>query len=180
MSTLLAFDSTFANIFLSTSYLPLPAYVGEAELIITNAMAEIHALQEMRVENIDNTIEILSNHERGPTLYIGFKRTIRVADTKEPCKLPPSMGAFPIYTSKLYADKLPEYLDKDGFFLPMYRRQRPSCRPSLDLTDYSQNVKPCGSASTHGVHSRSRSTRAASTPYLDSRSDQTCIPCSTA
>lgn len=54
---------------------------------------------------------------------ISFRRTIRVPDTEKVSQLPPDMGAFPLYKTSDYADKLPaDMVAKGGAFLSMYRK----------------------------------------------------------
>ena len=57
----------------------------------------------------------------GEVLKISFQRTIRVPDGKGVSELPPSMGAFPLYSVANFEEKLPTAQPvKGGLFLPMY------------------------------------------------------------
>jgi hypothetical protein len=56
-------------------------------------------------------------------LHITFQRTIRVPDSTQVNKLPPTLGGFPLYKVCDYSDKLPaEMVAKRGVFLPIYRK----------------------------------------------------------
>ncbi|KAL8641273.1 MAG: hypothetical protein Q9228_001892 [Teloschistes exilis] len=60
----------------------------------------------------------------GDKLTISFQRTIRVPDNGKTSNLPPSMGAFPLYSVADYKKTLPaEMALKGGVFLPMYQRE---------------------------------------------------------
>lgn len=55
-------------------------------------------------------------------LEITFHRTVRVSDKYKSSALPPSLGRFPLYQVKNYANTLPPTMAaKGGLFLPMYR-----------------------------------------------------------
>jgi hypothetical protein len=57
------------------------------------------------------------------SLYISFRRTVRVPDNQQKSYLPPDMGKFPLKSVSTYADKLsPEMAAKGGVFMPMYRK----------------------------------------------------------
>ncbi|KAI1080968.1 hypothetical protein F5B20DRAFT_588932 [Whalleya microplaca] len=66
----------------------------------------------------------------GPAIYksqnlkIQFMRTIRVPDNAGELELPPSLGAFPLFKVRDYANRLPpEMTDKGGVFFPMYQKE---------------------------------------------------------
>jgi hypothetical protein len=55
-------------------------------------------------------------------LQISFHQTVRVPDNNGSSALPPSLGLFPLYEVKSYANKLPDKMSaKGGLFLPLYR-----------------------------------------------------------
>ncbi|KAI1377892.1 hypothetical protein F4677DRAFT_443812 [Hypoxylon crocopeplum] len=57
-------------------------------------------------------------------LRIAFQRTIRVPDDSGASVRPADLGAFPLYTSRDYAHRLPAALAaKGGVFFPMYQRE---------------------------------------------------------
>ena len=66
---------------------------------------------------------VIAGDTDGHRVTIRFKRTVRVPDNNQVSKLPPSLGNFPLYKVKDYADKLPtEMAQKGGLFLPIYRK----------------------------------------------------------
>lgn len=53
---------------------------------------------------------------------ISLRRTIRVPNTWKVSGLPSDVGAFPLYKTSDYVDKLPaDMAAKGGVFLPIYR-----------------------------------------------------------
>ncbi|KAI0009618.1 hypothetical protein F4779DRAFT_640343 [Xylariaceae sp. FL0662B] len=61
---------------------------------------------------------------RPQDLQIKFMRTIRVPDNTGTSKLPPSIGAFPLFKVRDYADRLPrEMAAKGGVFFPMWQKE---------------------------------------------------------
>lgn len=64
------------------------------------------------------------------TIYMGahftldFQRTLRIPDDDGTYPLPPSLGSFPIYKVKDYADRVPDaWNEYGGVFIPMYQRE---------------------------------------------------------
>jgi len=56
-------------------------------------------------------------------LQISFHRTLRVSDGHDCSLLPPSLGRFPLYEARRYANTLPPKMaHKGGAFLAMYRK----------------------------------------------------------
>jgi hypothetical protein len=54
-------------------------------------------------------------------LEISVRRTVRVPDTENMSKLPPDLGAFPLFQTKYFAEAMgPEMASKGGLFFPMY------------------------------------------------------------
>ena len=82
---------------------------------------ELGRSSEHRTE--DDTIKIFVDGPRRPrTLEITFQRTVRVADGTDVSFLPPSLGTFPLYSTKDNQLNLPSHMvDEGGFFMPMYR-----------------------------------------------------------
>jgi len=60
----------------------------------------------------------------GPHFTVQFERTLRIPDDANTYPLPPSLGAFPIYRVRDYADRVPEaWNEYGGVFIPMYQRE---------------------------------------------------------
>ena len=56
----------------------------------------------------------------GPHFTVQFERTLRIPDDGNTYPLPPSLGAFPIYRVRDYADRVPEaWNEYGGVFIPM-------------------------------------------------------------
>jgi hypothetical protein len=54
---------------------------------------------------------------------ISFHRTLRISDSQQHSKLPPSFGRFPLYDTRKYVESLPLGEErKGGIFIPMYRK----------------------------------------------------------
>lgn len=71
----------------------------------------------------DNSVCIGKKNDAAKVL-ISFERTIRVSDNENASDLPPSLGKFPLYHVKNYADKLPPHMASNGgLFMPMYRKK---------------------------------------------------------
>lgn len=69
---------------------------------------------------MNDTIEI-SSWDQG-SLTISFQRTVRVPDNGSQNKLPPSLGAFPLYSVAQFQKTLPANMAvKGGLLFPMYR-----------------------------------------------------------
>jgi hypothetical protein len=70
----------------------------------------------------DNTIRVTHKNSHAK-LRITFMRTIRVPDNTTISKLPPGLGALPVFRVRDYAQKLPAAMTaKGGLFMPMYRK----------------------------------------------------------
>ncbi|CAN0043142.1 unnamed protein product, partial [Heterosigma akashiwo] len=55
---------------------------------------------------------------------IDFHRTLRIPDNSNDYPLPPSLGLFPLFNVRSFANSLPsKWVEEGGIFLPMYQRE---------------------------------------------------------
>jgi hypothetical protein len=77
----------------------------------------------MEIPTWSPTTQVQDSEIQLEDLKISFHRTLRVPDNHDKSKLPPSLGRFPLYETRHYAQSLPPQMArKRGVFLPMYRK----------------------------------------------------------